>query len=285
MYTGTPLGIVAGEGRFPHLVADGARRLKRPVVAVGFKGYTEKDFPGCVDAFAWLRLGQLGRLLSFFHKQDCREIVFAGAINKPKALQIRPDWRAAKLLLHLRSKNDNAVFSALIRSIELEGIAVIAPNSLVSGLSMPSGVLSARQPTPQEREDIAFGWPLVKQLGALDIGQCVVVRQGMVVAVEAMEGTNACILRSASLAGRGCVVIKAFKPGQEAHIDQPAVGRETIRTMIDAGATCLAVEAGKSLFFDQGDALDLADKAKICVVGCDADGGFEGARDSGYFQC
>ncbi len=282
---GSPLGIVAGEGRFPHLVADGAKKSKRPVVAVGFKGHTERDFPGQVDAFRWLRLGQLGKLLSFFHRQDCREIVFAGAINKPKALAIRPDWRAARLLLHLRSKNDNALFSALINCIEKEGIAVIAPNSLVSGLSMPYGVLSARKPTVQERQDIAFGWPLVKQLGKLDIGQCLVVRQGMVVAVEAMEGTNNCILRSGVLAGKGCVVIKAFKPGQEAHIDQPAVGRETIRVMIDSGAACLAVEAGKSLFFDQAAALDLADKAKICIVGCDAQGAFEQVRESDHFQC
>ena len=285
MSSGSPLGIIAGEGNFPHQVADEAKKQNRGVVAVGFKGHTQTDFLAHVDAFTWLRIGQLGKLVSFFKRQACREIVFAGAINKPKTLGIRPDWRAARLLFQMHSKNDNALLSGLIRFLEKEGFAILAPNSLVTGLRMPAGVLSHRPPSPQECEDIAFGWPLLKQLGSLDIGQCLLVRKGMVVAVEAMEGTNRCIQRAGELAGPGCVVLKAFKPGQEEHVDQPAVGRETIRTMVDSGATCLAVEAEKSIFFERLQALALANKANICVLGCDQAGAFACTRTPDHFHC
>lgn len=271
----SPLGIIAGEGTFPYLVADGARKQERATVAVGFKGHTEPEFEAKVDAFSWLRLGQLGKLLVFFKSWGVQDVVFAGAINKPKALGIRPDLKGARFLWQHKSKNDNALLSGLINLLEQEGFRVVAPSSLASGLKMPYGVLSTRAPTPQERFDVGFGWPLVKQLGSLDIGQCLVLRQGMVVAVEAMEGTNSCILRAGELAGTGCVVLKAFKPGQEEHVDQPSVGLETIRTMIEAGATCLAVETGRSLFFDQEQALALAASATICVLGCDQEGGFD----------
>ena len=274
MRTDSPLGIIAGEGSFPYLVADGAGKQKRKTVAVGFKEHTDPGLVSKVDAFTWLRIGQLGKLLSFFKSHGVLEIVFAGAINKPKALGIRPDLKAARFLFQNRSRNDNALLSALIRLLEKEGFTVVSPSSFASGLRMSAGVLTKRKPTEQERLDIHFGWPLVKQLGSLDIGQCLVVRQGMAVAVEAMEGTNSTILRAGELAGKGCVVLKAFKPGQEEHVDQPSIGPETVRTMIRARASCLAVETGKSLFFDREQALTLADGANICILGCDRDGGF-----------
>ncbi|MFW6055255.1 MAG: LpxI family protein, partial [Thermodesulfobacteriota bacterium] len=174
MRPGSPLGIIAGEGSFPYLVADGARMQKRRTVAVGFKGHTDSGLALHVDAIAWLRIGQLGRLLSYFKSHGVQEVVFAGAINKPKALGMRPDLKAARFLFQNRSKNDNALLSALIRLLEEEGFSVVSPSGLASGLRMPAGVLTSRKPTRQELSDICFGWPLVKQLGSLDIGQCLV---------------------------------------------------------------------------------------------------------------
>ncbi|MFW6244071.1 MAG: LpxI family protein [Desulfovibrionales bacterium] len=266
----TPLGLIAGEGQFPFLVAEGARSRNRTVVAVAFTGHTCPELKSQVDALQWLRLGQLGKLLNFFKRRDVREVVFAGAINKPKALHLRPDFRAARLLFRLRNKNDNSLLGAVARELESEGLSIVSPLAFAPGLMTPPGVLTRRHPSQRELSDVCFGWPLGKSLGDMDIGQCLVVKEEMVIAVEAMEGTNATIHRAGELAGTGCVVIKVFKPGQEAHIDQPAIGTGTIRTMVEAGATCLAVEARKSLFFDQQESIALADRHGICILGWEA---------------
>jgi len=262
-----PLGIIAGEGQFPLLVAQGARRLGRPTFGVAFKDHTQPELSMLVDQVAWLRLGQLNKLLAFLKKNQVQEVVFAGGINKPRALDLRPDLRAAKLLFQLRSKNDNSLLHGVVSILEAEGFVPISSLRFVPSLRTPAGVLTKREPTRQEKLDLEFGWPLAKEVGRLDIGQCLVVREQMVVAVEALEGTNETITRAGRLSGKGCVVVKTFKPGQEEHIDQPAVGLETVRTMLKAGATCLAVEADKSLFFDRQQALEVANEAKICIVG------------------
>jgi hypothetical protein len=263
-----PLGIIAGEGQFPFLVAEGARSLGKAVVAVGFRGHTRKELETHVDRMQWVRLGQLGKLLRFFKRHGACEIVFAGGINKPRALSIRPDFHAARLLLALRSRTDNALLEAVAQSMAKRGMRAVSPLKYAPGLQTPEGVLGSRRPLKRESGDIEYGWPLAKELGRLDIGQCLVVRERMVVAVEALEGTNATILRAGELAGPGCVVIKTFKPGQEQHIDQPAVGLSTIETMIRSGASCLAIEAGQSLFFDRDKALSLAEEHGIAIVGC-----------------
>ncbi|MFO7875670.1 MAG: UDP-2,3-diacylglucosamine diphosphatase LpxI [Desulfovermiculus sp.] len=262
-----PLGIVAGEGQFPLLVAQGARRLGRPAVGIAFKDHTRPELSMLLDEVTWLRIGQLNKMLAFFKKNDVQEVVFAGGINKPRTLDMRPDFRAAKLLFQLRSKNDNSLLHSVVKLLEDEGFTPVSALQFVPSLRAPAGVLTKREPTRQEKVDIEFGWPLAKEIGRLDIGQCVVVREQMVVAVEAMEGTNETISRAGSLVGKGGVVIKTFKPGQEEYVDQPAVGLETIRTMLKAGATCLAVEADKSLFFDRQQALEIANEVRICIVG------------------
>lgn len=264
-----PIGIIAGEAKFPLLVAQGAKQQGKKVIAVGFQGYTRPELFSLVDRMCWLKLGQLGKLISFFKKQGVQEIVFAGAINKPRALDLRPDFKAACLLLHLKNKNDNALISAVVQTLEKEGFSIAPPLAFVPNLQVPSGVLSKRSPSKTECQDIAFGLPIAKQIGALDIGQCLVVKDQMVVAVEAMEGTNNTILRGGKLAGPGCVIIKTFKPGQEEHIDQPAIGLETIETMIKAQATCLAIESDKSLFFDREKALELANRHELAIIGLD----------------
>ena len=263
------LGLIAGGGQFPFLVAQNAQKKGYRVIAVGFVRDTESDLRNKVDSFLWLKLGQLNKLIKFFKKNNVQEVTFAGPINKPRALNIRPDLRAAKLLFKLKSKNDDAILRAVAGELEQEGLTVVAANNFVPELISPRGQLSKRKPTLSEIQDILFAWPLVKKLGELDIGQCIVVRDQMVVAVEGIEGTNATILRAGQLAGKGCIVVKAFKPGQDNRIDLPALGPKTIEAMAKAQATCLAYEAGKSLFFELDQAISLADKNKIAVIGID----------------
>lgn len=261
------LGIIAGSGQFPFLVAQGAQKCGYRVVAICFSGNSDPKFPESIHAALWLKIGQLGKLIDFFKKQGVGEIVFAGAIDKPRALDLRPDFRILKLALRLSSRNDNALLQAVADELRAEGFVVASPLSFVSDLPMPMGAISQRKPSQEESADIVFGWPIAKELGRLDIGQCTVVKGGMVVAVEAMEGTNATIARAASLVGKGGTVIKIFKPGQEEHIDQPAVGLGTIEAMAKASLTCLAVEADRALFFDRTESLEMADRHGIAVVG------------------
>lgn len=264
---GNAIGLIAGEGRFPFLVAQGIRHQGYRVVVAGFRQHTSEELYPLADRMVWLRLGQLGKLLSFFKNSGVDRVVFAGPINKPKAMGMIPDLRATRLLFQIRSRHDGEIFQGLIRTLNSEGIEVLSPLSFVPALKTPEGILSRRKPSRNEESDISFGWPLAKQIGNLDIGQCIVVKDNMVIAVEAVEGSDAAILRAGELAGPGCVVLKVFKPGQAETIDQPAVGLQTIQTMIRAGASCLALEAEECLFFDRQDAIDLADAHDISVVG------------------
>ena len=261
------IGLIAGEGRFPFLVSQGMRQQGYRVFAAGFREHTSEELYAVVDRMIWLRLGQLGRLLAFLKDNGVDLVVFAGSITKPKAMGMIPDFRAARILFRIRNKHDGEIFQALIQTLNEEGIEVLSPISFVPALKTPEGVLSKRKPNRKEESDISFGWPLAKKIGSLDIGQCLVVKENMVVAVEALEGSDATILRAGELVGSGCVVLKVFKPGQTEMIDQPAVGLETIRTMIRSGASCLALEAEEGLFFDRQEAIELADAHDICIVG------------------
>ncbi|MFW6415425.1 MAG: LpxI family protein [Thermodesulfobacteriota bacterium] len=261
------LGLVAGKGQFPFLVVQGAKKFNRSVKAVGFKGHTSPELFSLVDEMTWINVGQLGKMIKWFKKRGIREVVFAGGIDKPRTLDLRPDFKAAKLLYKVRNKNDNALLQAIVETMQQEGLEVVSPIKFIPGLLAPIGTLTRRQPSKQEEADIAFGWPLAKEIGRMDIGQCIVVKENMVVAVEAIEGTDATIKRAGELAGEGCTVIKVFKPEQEEKIDQPAIGVNTIETMKQANVKCLAMEAGKSLFFDQEQSLALANRADICIIG------------------
>jgi UDP-2,3-diacylglucosamine hydrolase len=195
------LGLVAGKGQFPALVARGAARLGVSVYAVGFKGHTDESLAAEVAELTILNLGQLQKLIEHFKGRKVRDIVLAGAIHKPSALQLRPDLRAMRLVLRLSSRNDSSLLNALARELEGEGMQVVSPAKYVPDLVMPTGVLTRRKPNSREREDIGFGWPLAKELGRLDIGQCIVVHEGTTVAVEAMEGTDETLRRAGKLLG------------------------------------------------------------------------------------
>ncbi len=261
------LGLVAGRGQFPQLVAEEARKQGRRVAAVGFSGHTDPAIASSVDHFAMLKLGQLGKLIRFFHSHAAAQLTFAGAISKPKAVQLRPDFRAVRLLLSLPGKGDDALFRALFALLEREGFQIVQAADFVPALRGPAGVLSRRWPTDEEWADLRQGWRIAKAIGALDIGQCVVVKRGIVAAVEGPEGTDAAIRRGGELAGPGCVVVKTLKPGQDERVDLPAMGADTVQTLLDARGSCLGYEAGKTLFFNLSETLQLADAAGAAVVG------------------
>ncbi len=261
------LGIVAGEGNFPFLIAKEAKKNQLKVVAVCFYNHTDPKIEELLDDYVWVKVGQLGKIFSFFKKKKVKEIVFAGGIKKVKVLDIRPDIKGIKLLLKCRGKGDSAILSEVIKNFKKEGFNILPPLKFLPDLMVPEGILTKRKPSSKEIKDIKFGWRIAKEIGRLDIGQCIVVKNEMVVAVEALEGTDRTIIRAGNLAGKGCTVIKVFKPGQSELVDQPSVGLNTIRTMIEAKATCLALEAEKSLFFDKKEAIELANREKISIVG------------------
>lgn len=260
------VGIIAGGGVFPITVAQNARASGMRVVGVGFPSDTSSSFSSYCDAFCWLRLGQLSKLIAFFHTHNVEQIVMAGPINKPRALDLRPDWRAAKLLFSLSTKGDDALLRAVLRELEREGFCVVSAQNFVPELPVPAGVLTHRAPSDGEYSDISLGWAITEALGRFDVGQCVVIREGIVLAIEALEGTDAALIRAGSLGGPGAVVVKRPKPGQEHRVDLPAVGLQTIETMRQIGATCLALETGHCLFFDRAQAIDLANTCGIAVV-------------------
>ncbi len=261
------IGLIAGGGQFPLLVAKGAAAQGHRVVAVFFKGHSNFEVSEFVDNSVELKLGQLSKLISFFKKNEVDKVVMAGTINKPKALDIRPDFRAAKLLFKLATKGDDVLLRAITGEFENEGMKVVGPHVFAPQLLTPAGQLTRRAPSVIESTDLATGWKIARELGRLDIGQCVVLREGIITAVEAIEGTDAAIKRGCELGGKGCCIVKVFKPGQEDRVDMPSIGLKTVQGMHELGATCLGVEAGKSLFFDLDKAVDFADRHGITIVG------------------
>ncbi len=266
------IGIIAGSGQFPALVAQGARQKGHYVAICGFKDNTAPELAKFADDFVMVNIGQLGSLIDFFKLNKVEKICMAGAINKPKALQIRPDMRAARLLFSLTSqKGDDAILRAVASELQKEGFGIIRPETLVPHIESPSGLLTQRAPSLEEWRDIAFGWNIASEIGRLDIGQCVVVKSGITVAVEGIEGTNQTIERAAALAGEGCTLVKLAKPGQDERLDLPSIGLQTLELLAKHKFSALAYEAGKTLFFDQEQSIAKANRSNIVLVGIPAE--------------
>jgi len=262
------LGIVAGAGQFPVLCARAARTQGIKVFAVAHRGETDTVLESEADKTCWVHLGQLGRLIGFFKKHDVTEVIFAGAITKKRMFHdIRPDLRGITAWKRIKSRLDDGILRAVADELARDGITVVASTLYLKELLTPQGVLTRTAPDSNQLRDIEFGVSLAREIGRLDIGQCVVVKDRAVVAVEAMEGTDRTILRGGELAGPGAVVIKICKPGQDTRFDLPATGVQTIETMKRAGASCLALDAGRSLLFDREKTLGLADSYGIAVMG------------------
>jgi DUF1009 family protein len=262
------IGLIAGNGRFPLLVLDAARAQGAEVIVAAIK---EETFPEIEShgarAVHWLSLGELGRLIDTFKREGVRRAIMAGQVKHKQIFSsIRPDWRLAKLLLSLRTRNTDALLGAVAKVLADEGITLEDSTKFLQPLLVPAGVLTRRSPSEAEQRDIVYGRKIAQHLAQYDIGQTVVVAEAACVAVEAMEGTDATIERAgkvmtlegkASTLNRHLTVVKVAKPNQDLRFDVPVVGVKTIEVMREAGATCLALAAGKCLLLD-GDAIAVA---------------------------
>lgn len=262
------VGLIAGSGQFPTIFSKAARKRGLKVYAVAHVGETDQRLETLVDGIKWLKIGQLKQLIAFFKKNGVGDAVMAGAITKTKMFSgVRPDLRALKVLATMDHTLDDGLLRAFASEIEKAGIAIHPSTFLLPELLAKRGCWTRRKPTKSEMADVHFGWRIVKEIGRLDIGQSVVVRGGSVMAVEAIDGTDATILRGGELGKEKTVVVKASKPNQDMRFDVPAVGLRTIRAMCDVRASVLAVEAGKTVVFDREEAVALADQNGIAIIG------------------
>jgi UDP-2,3-diacylglucosamine hydrolase len=277
-----PLGLIAGNGRFPFLLLDAARAHGVPVVVAAIKEETDPEMNVRAQADSgvrvhWLSLGELSRLIDMFHREGVTQAVMAGQVKHKQIFSsIRPDWRLAKLLLNLRTRNTDMLLGAVAKVLDDEGIELIPSTAYLEPMLAAPGVLTARPPSDEESQDILCGREIARHLAAYDLGQTVVIAAQACVAVEAMEGTDATIERagalmrtmadSASTLARSLTVVKVARPNQDLRFDVPVVGIRTIETMRAAGATCLAMEAHRTLLFDRAALREAADAAGIAVI-------------------
>jgi DUF1009 family protein len=274
------LGLIAGNGKFPFLVLDAARAQGFEVVVAAIREETLPEIESHGAAVVhWLSLGELSKLIEMFQREGVRRAVMAGQVRHKQIFSsIRPDWRLAKLLLSLTTRNTDSLLGAIAKVLADEGITLENSTWLLEPLLAKSGVLTARGPTEQESKNIEYGRAVARELTRHDIGQTVVIAESACVAVEAMEGTDATIeragqiMRSLSLHGdastlsRGLTVVKIAKPNQDMRFDVPVIGVKTIEVMQAAGATCLALDAGKCLLLDGQKIIDAANAAGVAIV-------------------
>ena len=263
---GEVIGLIAGGGQFPLMVAQAARKRGLRVVAVAHLDETDSSLSEEVDKVVWIRLGQLGQLIKAFKKNGVGSALMAGSVRKKRMFEIRPDLKGLSIASKLAIFHDDDILRAVAKELANEGVEIVSCTSYLPELLAPPGCFTKRRPTKAEKEDIHFGWKVAKELGRLDIGQCVVVRKKTVLALEAIEGTDETILRGGRLAREKAVVVKVSKPGQDLRFDVPSVGLETIKVMSQVKASVLAVEAQKSLLFDKSEMIDYADRAGITIV-------------------
>ena len=267
------IGLIAGNGTFPFLVLDAARRLGHDVTIVAVKEEASPDLNAAAAAepragIVWLSLGQLSACLEALRAAGATHAVMAGQVKHVKIFSgILPDRLLLSVLLRLRSRNTDALISAVADVMREHGIELLDSTAFLKPLLARPGLIASRPLTTEEDADFAFGYRMADAVAGLDIGQTIVVKDAAVVAVEAMEGTDAVIARAGSLAGRGTRVVKVAKPGQDMRFDVPVVGLSTVHAMRAAGASALSIDAGKTLVFDLQPFIEAADEAGIAVVG------------------
>jgi DUF1009 family protein len=260
-------GLIAGNGRFPFLVLEGARCQGVEMAVIAIKEEASPEIERVAKRLHWVSLGELSKTIELMHQEGVSRAVMAGQVKHNKIFSsIRPDWRLAKLLFSLPRKNTDALIGAVARVLEEDGIRLVDSTIFLKPLLPEPGVLTHRAPNERESDDIAYGLGLARHIAAMDIGQTVVISDRACVAVEAMEGTDETIARAARIApGRPLVVVKVSKPGQDMRFDVPVVGLPTIEQMKSADATALAVDAGHTLLFDRAQLIERADAAGIAI--------------------
>jgi DUF1009 family protein len=272
------LGLIAGNGRFPFLVLEAARAQGYEVVVVAIREETAPEIEGSgAAALHWVSLGELSKLIETFHREKVSRAVMAGQVKHKQIFSsIRPDWKLAKLLFSLTTRNTDALIGAVAKVLGDEGIQLESSTSLLEPLLARPGVLSRRAPSPSEKKNIAYGRDVARGLAEFDIGQTVVIAEAACVAVEAMEGTDATIERAGQIMAslepgtsspaRKLTVVKVAKPKQDMRFDVPVIGVRTVEVMVKAGASCIAIDAGKCLLVDGDAVIAAADAVGIAIT-------------------
>ena len=264
------IGLIAGSGQFPITFCKKAREAGFEIYAAAYKQEADPEIEAHVNQTEWLHVGQVNRLIKFFKKNRIDQAVLLGGIKKTKLFKdLKPDIKAISLIAGLRHTHDDGILRAFAGLLEKNGIAVRPSTFLLPELLAPEGCWTKRKPSRGEMSEIKLGWKVAKEIGRLDIGQCVVVGGGSVLAVEAVDGTDATIKRGAGLSDGNAVVVKVCKPIQDERFDVPAIGVDTIRTMAETGAFALAIEAGKAIVFDRKEMIRLADQHGIAIIALD----------------
>jgi DUF1009 family protein len=265
--SGNSWGLIAGNGRFPFLVLEGARSQGIEMAVVAIKEEADPDLAELAPKLHWVSLGELSKTIDLLHQAGVTQAVMAGQVKHNKIFSaIRPDWKLAKLLFALPKKNTDSLIGAVAKVLEDEGIRLVDSTVFLKPLLPDVGVLTSRAPSKEEAADMAYGLGLARKIAAMDIGQAIVVSSQACVAVEAMEGTDETITRAARIAaGRPLVVVKVSKPKQDMRFDVPVVGLPTIATMKASGATALAIDAQRTLLFDREALIAAANEARIAI--------------------
>ncbi|RJQ51353.1 MAG: DUF1009 domain-containing protein [Nitrospiraceae bacterium] len=263
------LAVIAGMGKLPAALATEAKKMGYRVTGIALQPPADESLSACVDDFHKISIGRFGGLISLLRKLSVRDAVMAGKV--PKGLLYRhrivPDIKAVRLLFSLRDRSDDTIMNAVVEELEKHGIKIHKTTEFTGNLLAPEGVVTHKKPSRDELKDIEFGWRIAKEMGRLDIGQTVVIKDMAVMAVEAIEGTDEAIKRGGGLAGKDAVVVKVSKPDQDMRFDVPVVGTDTLHSMKGAGAKALAVEAGKCIIVDKEMFIKEADRMGIVVVG------------------
>ncbi len=261
-------GMIAGNGSFPFLVLDGARKAGERLAVVAIKEETDPLIEVGGDEVKWVGIGQLGKMISFFKERGVTKVIMAGQVKHAQLFSgAIPDLRMVKMLWGLPRRNTDALIGGVAAELANDGIELIDSTFFITEQLAPEGVLTKRKPTDTESTNIEYGLYITNEIARLDLGQTIVVRAQACVAIEAMEGTDATIIRAGELANGKLTVVKVAKPNQDMRFDVPVVGVPTIRSMIRAGATCLSITAGKTLIFDREEMIKLADSSKIAIIG------------------
>lgn len=263
------IAILAGAGRFPFAVAQEARHQGIDVVALGIESWVDSSLAGHVNAYEEVAIGQVGRLIDRLKHHQIKQVIMAGKVTKGVLLDqsVKFDAAALGIITRLKNFSVNSVLGAIGVLLAKEGITLIDSSTFLKSSLCPSQVLTRRKPTPVEQEDVRIGMEAARAIAALDIGQTVIVKRRVIVAVEALEGTDAAIKRAFGLAGEGLVVVKMASPDQDRRFDLPVIGMDTLRLLAESGVTCLAVEAGVTLLLEKQALLEAADDASLCVMG------------------
>lgn len=262
-------GLIAGNGRFPFLVLEGAREQGIDMVVAAIKEETAPEIERHAARVEWIGVGQLGRLIRFFKRERVTHAIMAGQVKHRQIFRVNalPDLRMVKMLARVPTKNTDSLIGAVADELAIEGITLVESTTLLESFLAREGVLTRRKPGKEERADFDYGLEVAREIARLDLGQTLCVKDRAIIAVEAMEGTDAVIARAGEITGsRPFVVIKVAKPGQDMRFDVPVIGVPTIEAMRHAGATGIHITSNKTLLFDKRQLVELADQAGICVM-------------------